>query len=177
MTTSTLTVLMPAVCVALAASVLAVVPPNGAQDKLTAGAAREEIVALYAQWGRARVSFDEEAIERMLDPEFYVLLDGRRISREEFVTMILRKSPDRQLTRFDVDVLTVQQDGDGWTAVISEKIEIAITAADGSIQKAYSFWVTRDGFRRKADRWVITSSEAIGYENWRGGQSPPFRNW
>ena len=85
MTTSLLNFLMPAACVALAASVLAVVPPNGAQDKLTAGAAREEIVALYAKWGRARVSFDEEAIERMLDPEFYVLLDGRRISREEFV--------------------------------------------------------------------------------------------
>ncbi len=121
MTISMLNSLMPVVFVALAASVLAVEPPTGTQDKLTAGAAREEIVALYAQWGRARVSFDEKTIETILDPEFYVLLDGRRISREEFVMMILRKSPDRQLTRFDVDVLTVQQADDGWTAVIQRK--------------------------------------------------------
>jgi hypothetical protein len=168
---------MPAVCIALTASVLAVVPPTGTQDKLTTRAAREAIVALYAQWGRARVSFDEETIETILDPNFYVLLDGRRISREEFVTMILRKSPDRQLTRFDVDVLTVQQADDGWTAVISEKLEIAITDDDGSIQKAYSFWVTRDGFRRKGDRWFVSFSEAIGYENWRRGERPPFKDW
>lgn len=120
---------------------------------------------------------DEEAIESMLDPAFYVVVDERKYSRDEFLTMILQKRPNRTLTRFDAEVMTVRKVDDGWTVVITEKIEVEITSDDGTKQKAYSFWVTRDGFRKEGDQWIVTYSEAIGYENWLPGSKPPFENW
>ena len=119
----------------------------------------------------------EETFEAMLDAAFYVVVDERRYSRDEFMTMILRKDSDRKLTRFDVNVLTVRKAEDGWTAVITEKIEVERTAEDGTVEKAYSLWVTRDGFRQDGDQWIVTYSEAIGYENWFAGTKPPFEDW
>ncbi len=183
MTVSTCTYVLAAICVSLASSVLLGVvsvaePQNGgSQDEMSAATARKEIGAMYERWGRARVTFDEETIEAMLDDEFYVLLDDRRISWEEFVKMALRKMPDRKLIRFDADVLTVQRAEDGWTVVITEKLEVEFTDAEGKTQNAYSFWVTRDGCHKEGEKWMVTYSEAIGYENWRTGEQPPFKDW
>ena len=178
MTMFTRTYVLTAVYVALASSMLlGVVSAVGLQDEMSVATAREEIGAMYERWGRARVSFDQETVEAMLDDAFYVLLDDRRISREEFVNMVLRKIPDRQLIRFDADVLTVQRAEDGWTVVITEKLEVELTDDEGTTHKRYSFWVTRDGCRKEGDKWMVTYSEAIGYENWRTGKRPPFKDW
>ncbi len=178
MTVSTCTYVLTAVCVVLASSMLlGVVSAVGPPDEMSAATARAEIEAMYKRWGRARVSLDEETIEAMLDDAFYVLIDDRRISREEFVKMVLRKIPTRQLTRFDTDVLTVQRAADGWTVVITEKLEVEVTDAEGKTHTRYSFWVTRDGCRKEGDTWMGTYSEAIGYENWRTGKPPPIKDW
>jgi len=73
--------------------------------------------------------------------------------------------------------LTLQEDGDDWTVVISEKLEVDFVDEHGKAQKGYSFWITRDGCRKTGDRWQVTYSEAIGYEKWRPGTRPPFRDW
>jgi hypothetical protein len=141
-----------------------------------AATVRAEINAMYDEWGRARVEHDKAALEAMLAPEAYVLLDGQKISREDFLRGASQVNPGVRLTRFDADVLTVQQADEGWTVVITEKVEYAISAPDGEIQAAYGFWVTRDGCRKQEGKWLVTYSEAIGYENWRGAR-PPFGDW
>ena len=137
--------------------------------------ARDGIRAMYAEWGRARIVFDKEVVERILAPEFYVLLDGEKIARDRFVAMVTQKGRGpAQLTRFDVEILTVQRAKDGWTLVIGEKLEYEIP---GGEEKVYSYWVTRDGCRKEGEKWVVTYSEAIGHETWRSGSKPPIEGW
>ncbi len=71
-------------------------------------------------------------------------------------------------------MLTVEPSADGWVAVIEEKLEYE--RADGK-GKAYSLWITRDGWKKVDNRWVVTFSEAVGSESWRDGAKPPFRDW
>jgi len=138
---------------------------------------RAAINAIYAKWGRGRVEYDRSTLDSILTTDFYVLLDGKRLLRAEFLDLVLRKAPDRSLTRFDVDVLTIQRTEDGWTAVIGEKIEVSSSGADGRTERRSSYWVTRDGFRLDGDKWLISFSEAIGYENWADGVEPPVVGW
>ena len=77
-----------------------------------------------------------------------------------------------KLLRFDATVLTVQRTQDGWVAIIHEKIE-----RETPHGKEYSLWITKDGWRKEGDKWVITFSEAAGWENWRDGEKPPFQDW
>ena len=123
------------------------------------------------------MSVDKETIEKTLAPDFYVLLDGRKISREQFVSDITRDRSDSRLTRFDVEVLTVQPAEDGWTVVITEKIEVELAGVEEGPSKLNSLWITRDGWRKEDGQWLVTYSEAIGYENWMPGTKPPFEDW
>lgn len=177
MTASIVNCLMPVACVAVAASVLAMAPAAAPQDDLNAQAARHGIETAYKGWGRARISYDEEFIEATLAPEFYVQIDGQKSLRAEFISAILRKGPNRRLTRFDVDILTVQRAEDGWIAVIGEKVESEITAADGATRTVSAYWVTRDLWSKDGDRWIAHYSEAIGYQRWPDGEKPPVPNW
>lgn len=135
---------------------------------------RAELTEAYSNWGRARVEIDEEAYESTLAPDFYVLLNGERVSREGFLGMISRPSG---LTRFDVEVLTVRPKDGAWEAVIAEKLEFEGQAPDGSTQRMCSLWITRDGARQVDGEWQFLYSEEIGHENWRPGTSPPFADW
>jgi len=138
---------------------------------------RKEIDAMYEEWGAARVSLDREKMEKILAPEFYALLNGRKIPRDEFVQRVSEKRQGSTLTRFDAKVLTVQRTKDSFTVVITEKIEFEITGPDKKPLKVYSFWVTRDNCRKEDEKWIVTSSEAIGYENWKPGTAPPIQDW
>jgi hypothetical protein len=146
-------------------------------DELTPVAARAEIKAMYDQWGRARVELDKETLDSILAPDFYVSLYGRKLTRETFLSDISRKRPGTRLTRFDANILTVQKTETDWTVVISEKLEVTMDGPDGRAQKACSFWVTRDGWRKEGDKWLVTFSEAIGHENWAPGTTPPIQGW
>ena len=137
---------------------------------------REEIVAMFDAWAEARVAFDRETMEAILAPDAYVLVDDRKISREEFLGMISQPRAGSRLVRFDVEVLTLQQTSEGWTAVVAEKVEYRATGPDGESQTAYGFWVTRDDCREDQGKWRVTKSEAIGRQSWRGTQ-PPFLDW
>jgi len=160
-----------AVMLAVIASVArAAGPPSRAEG-------RKILVELNREWGRARVAIDRAAFERTLAPDFYVQLKDQRLTRKEFVDEISSPSPRARLTRFDVEVLTVEpvgDSGDEWVAVIEEKLEL--TPSDGR-PKAYSLWVTRDRWKKFGDRWMALSSEAIGDELWRNGEKPPFPSW
>ena len=154
----------------LASAARAAGPPSRAEG-------RKILVELNREWGKARVGFDRAAFERMLAPDFYVQLPDRKLTRKEFLDEISSPSPRARLTRFDVEVLTVEpvgDSGDEWIAVIEEKLEFV--PPDGR-PKGYSLWVTRDRWKKFGDRWMALSSEAIGDELWRNGEKPPFASW
>jgi Domain of unknown function (DUF4440) len=142
--------------------------------RLTPAEARKGIAEANREWGKARVAFDRPTFEKMLAPDFYVALEGKKVPRQEFLEMISTPSPGSRLTRFDVRVLTLQPWEDGWAAVIEEKLEFE--RADGK-GKSYNLWITRDGWKKVGDRWVAYFSEAVGNEAWRQGATPPFQDW
>jgi hypothetical protein len=142
--------------------------PNMSTDK-----ARAIIVDLNHQWGKARVELDRPTMEKMLAPDFYVQLYGQKMSRKEFLDTITKPAG---MTRFDVDVLTVQWRGDHWSAVIAEKLEAEGTGKDGKKHHGYSLWITRDGWKQVGDHWVALYSEACGNEQWRD-TAPPVPHW
>jgi hypothetical protein len=143
---------------------------------LTPAEARRIIADGNRHWGRARVALDRAAFERTLAPDFFVQLPDRKITRQQFLDMISSNPPGGKLVRFDASVLTVEPSPSsvGWVAVIQEKLEYE--QADGK-GKVYSLWITRDGWKKSGERWVVTFSEAIGHESWRDGAKPPFRDW
>ena len=146
------------------------------QPALTPVEARKIIADGNREWGRARVALDTAAFERTLAPDFYVQMPDKKISRKEFLDMISSNPPGAKLVRFDASVLTVEPapSSDGWVATIQEKLEFERT--DGK-PRVYSLWITRDTWKKLGDRWVVTSSEAIGDEFWRDGTKPPFGDW
>ena len=151
--------------------------PAPKEGQVTAAAARAAITEQYEAWGRARVELDRQTLDSILAPDFHVLLYGRKVSREQFLNDISRERLGARLTRFDADILTVQQAEAGWTVVIREKLEITMMGSGGKPHKACSLWVTRDGWRQTGDKWVVTYSEAIGHENWTPGTKPPISDW
>lgn len=164
--------------VLVAASVIIQAQPRAPKPaETTLADARAAIGATYLRWGRARVEIDKKALDSILAPDFYVSMYGEKLSREKFLAEISTKKPGVRLTRFDVDVLTVRKTERGWTAVIAEKVEFAISGSGSEPQKACSYWVTRDGFSNDGDELLITFSEAIGHENWAPGETPPIRGW
>lgn len=147
-----------------------------AAPQLSLAEARRIIAEGNREWGRARVALDTAAFERTLAPDFYVQMPDKRISRKEFLDMISVSPQGAKLVRFDASVLTVEPApaSGGWVATIQEKLEFERT--DGK-PRVYSLWITRDTWKKLGDRWVVTSSEAIGDEFWRDGTKPPFKDW
>lgn len=139
--------------------------------------ARAAIQAGNVAWGRARLGYDRDAFERMLDPTFFVRLPDRTLTREEFINLISSRPPEGGLTRFDATVLTVQQDRDFWVAIILERIERVSPADRDAAGTQRVLCVTRDGWRWEGDRWTVLFSELIGEERWTEGEVPPAREW
>ena len=110
-------------------------------SSFTAAEARKVIAEGNRRWGKARVEYDKKTYEEMLSPDFYVLIQGRKLTRQEFIDAISVQRPGIKLTRFDATVLTVQQSEGIWVAVIQEKLEM-----DSSDGKVYSLWITRDAW-------------------------------
>jgi hypothetical protein len=139
--------------------------------------ARKAIQDGNIEWGKARVAIDKDTFEKMLAPDLYVQLSDRRLTRQQFIDLISSYPPGVSLTRFDASVLTVEPNGDGWVAIILERIELERKGPDGKTEKEYAAWVTRDGWRKvSSDKWVILFSEEVGHENWKR-TAPPLANW
>jgi hypothetical protein len=138
--------------------------------------ARKSIAEGNIEWGKARITLNKAVFQSMLAPDFYVQLADKRLTRKEFLEMISDVNPNLKLARFDATVLTVEPSGDLWSATIKEKLEIDILAGPHKGEKAYSLWVTRDKWREESGKWMITSSEEIGHEDWVGA-TPPFQDW
>jgi hypothetical protein len=140
-----------------------------------AEAVRDEIAAFNAAWDEARTSYDVEAFERMLAPDFWVQIGPQKLTRAEFIAQIAKPQPAARLVRFDTQLLTLRQEQGDWYGVITEKLEIELTRPDGGTGRIYSLWVTKDGFRKGAEGWKCLSSEALGWENWNA--PPPIPDW
>ena len=138
---------------------------------------KSQLEARYDSWSEARLAYDREALEEMVAADFHVLLYGREISGEQFLSDVSKRNPRGSLTRFDASILTVRPSDEGWTVVISEKLEIKIKDDDGEILTVHSFWVTRDGWRMEEGSWKVTFSEAIGHQSWKPGVKPPIAGW
>jgi hypothetical protein len=146
-----------------------------------ANSVREVAIKGYRKWGDARVAYDRETLESMVAPDLYIQLADRRITGEEFITTVSQKRPGAALTRFDVDVLTVQKTPDTeneWVLVIQEKLEWKVDGAgEDQAPVMYSVWITKDGWRFVDGKWLITFSEEIGHEYWRGPAKPQIEGW
>lgn len=142
--------------------------------QLTPAEARRIIADGNIAWGKARVALDQATFQKMLAPDFYVQLPDQKMTRQEFLDRISAHPPNGRLTRFDARVLTVAPSADGWIALIQEKLEYERSDGKG---KAYALWITRDGWKKIGDRWVVTFSEALGNQFWRDGEKPPFKDW
>ncbi|NOG55424.1 MAG: hypothetical protein HND57_14070 [Planctomycetes bacterium] len=153
------------------------------EQAMTPAAVRDAAVAGYRKWGDARIAYDREALESMVAPDLYIQLADRRITGKEFLDTVSQRNPRAAMTRFDVDVLSVQKKADSeneWTLVICEKIEYSLVNSDVKGPVFYSLWVTRDGWRLTEDgTWLITYSEEIGHENWQGAGDgkAPIEGW
>ena len=139
--------------------------------------ARKGIEAAYRIWSKARTDYDRTTLEKSVTPDFYVQIGKERLSKQLFLDQVLQKSNTSRLTRFETDVMTVQKVGDVWVAVITEKLETELTGPDGKKFKIASFWITRDGWKKEGDRYLATYSEAIGWERWGAGETPPIKGW
>jgi glyoxylase-like metal-dependent hydrolase (beta-lactamase superfamily II) len=152
-------------------------PPPGVFDDATI---RAELTAVNKAWSAVRLGYDSTAAERLLTPDFYVMLNGQRVTRQEFIGMVSRRQPGVRLVRFDNPVLSITKDAtkEEYVAAVLEKLEYERPRADGSgSDKTYSLWITRDGYRRVGSVWQIMFSEAISSQNWTGGKTPPFPDW
>jgi glyoxylase-like metal-dependent hydrolase (beta-lactamase superfamily II) len=152
-------------------------PPPGTFDDATI---RPELTAVNKAWSAVRLGYDSAGAERLLTPDFYVLLNGRRVTRQEFIAMVSGRQPGVRLVRFDNPILSITKDAtkDEYVAAVLEKIEYERARADGSgSDRMYSLWITRDGYRRVGSTWQIMFSEAISSQNWSGAKAPPFPDW
>lgn len=140
---------------------------------------RAQLTAVNKAWSAVRLTFDSAAADRMLTPDFFVLMNGRRVSRQEFIGMVSQRQPGVKLARFDNPILSITKDADKdeYTAAVMEKIEYERPREDGSgVDRMYSLWITRDTYRRVGSGFQIVSSEAISSQNWLG-QKPSIADW
>jgi len=143
-------------------------------------AIRAELTAVNKAWSAVRLAYDSATAERMLAPDFYVVLPAQRLSRQQFLSSVAQRPPGGKLARFDNPILIITKDAnkEEYVAVVVEKLEYERPRADGSgVDKMYGLWVSRDGYRRVGSGWQIMYSEAIGFQNWAGGKKPPLADW
>jgi len=146
----------------------------GAQSApaVSADEARKAIQAGYAEYAKARLAVDVNAVERILAPDFYFQNPVRKYTRQEFIDTV----PKLKITRFDASVLTVEPRGNDWSVLIFEKVEVETKDKDGKTSKGYRVLVARDGWRKLNDtQWTLLSSEPLGQQRWT--ETPPIANW
>ena len=78
------------------------------------------------------------------------------------------------MTRFDVDVLTVEPDGDAWVAVIEEKLELVPSDGGATAYSALDHAGPLEEVRRPLDGALVGGRR---HESWRNGEKPPLRDW
>lgn len=152
-------------------------PLTRPRPPIQAAEVREELAAFGAEWDAARVAHDSAVFDRHLAPDFYVQLGATRMTRDEFIEEISAEKPNARLVRFDSELLTLTREQTAWTAIVLEKLEFETAGKDGTREKSYSLWVTKDRFLEDGERWLTLSSEALGWETWTRGQVPPFEDW
>ena len=82
-----------------------------------------------------------------------------------------------KLTRFDNQVLTVEQDGDTSVGLVLEKLEFERQTENGQTVTEYAMAVTRDGWKKFGNDWKALSSEVVGLERWKNGERPSMKDW
>jgi len=154
-------------------------PNSRPPDQFDDADIRAQLTAVNKAWGTVRLGYDSAAADKMLTSDFHVDMYGRKVPRQEFITMVSTRQPGVRLVRFDNPILSIfkEPNKEEYTAAVMEKIEYERPHEDGSgADKMYSLWITRDTYRRVGSGWQIVSSEAISSQNWMG-RKPPFADW
>ena len=63
------------------------------QEALTPAKVRTAVTEVYTTWGKARVAKDKETLNSIMAPDFYALLDGKRIGRAPLAVSDRRIGP------------------------------------------------------------------------------------
>jgi hypothetical protein len=150
-------------------------PPGVFDD----GTVRPALTAVNKAWSQVRLTYDSAAAEKLLTPDFYVQINGNRMTRQEFIRSVSQRRPNAKLVRFDNPLLSITKDAnkEEYVAAVMEKLETEVARTDGGVDKIYSLWITRDGYRRVGGNWQIMFSEAVSFQSWGNGQKPPFSDW
>lgn len=150
-----------------------------AQDstKLDKSQVRDIAARWNDEWAKARLAVDTAAFERLLPSDYFALMDGERMGREEFIAGISAPPAGVKLRRFDVRILTVSESADGWSVLVQEKLEIDRTSPEGVTVTTYHLWIIRDLWKQVDGRLRLASGEVVSTEGWRGGTRPPFIDW
>jgi glyoxylase-like metal-dependent hydrolase (beta-lactamase superfamily II) len=150
-------------------------PPGVFED----AAIRPALTAVNKAWSQVRLTYDSAAADKLLTPDFYVQINGSRMPRQDFIRSVSQRRPNIKLVRFDNPILSITKDAnkEEYVAAVMEKLESEIARPDGGVDKSYSLWITRDGYRRVGSAWQIMFSEAVSFQSWGGGQKPPFTDW
>lgn len=141
---------------------------------------RPALTAVNKAWSRVRLAYDSAGAEQLLGDGFYAAVRDQRLTRQEFISRISRRSATTTLVRFDNPIMTIvkgEKPGE-WAALVQEKLEYDRLAPDGTKAKSYSLWYTRDTYRQVGpDQWVILSTEEAMHQSWPAGKKPPFPDW
>lgn len=139
-------------------------------------AVRAELAEVYKHWDKARIAIDTGTLESTLGPDFFVVLQDGKHSRQEFLNMITHPQANVDHLRFESRILTLNRQDDDWITIITEKTEVVVRPSDKIQFRGFSLWVTRDRWHKAPDgSWRAKSSEWIGNESWR--DNPPFPDW
>ncbi len=146
---------------------------TSAVDKV---AVRAELTEVYRHWDKARIAVNNQVLTDTLGPDFFVVLEDGKHTRQEFLTMITAPQPNVDHLRFESHILTVNRKDDDWVIVVSEKVEVRVKPAGKDPFLGYSLWITRDCWHKSSDgAWKAKSSEWIGNESSK--DKAQFQDW
>lgn len=138
--------------------------------------ARKEISAAYDTWDKGRIANDPVSLGKILASDFTTMAGDKKLNKEQTIALVTAKTPNFTLKNIWTQVMTVTQEKDKWTAVVSEKLEGDAKGPGGKPIKLYLLAVYRDIWSLTGEQALLATSETVGTELWRD-TAPPIRNW
>lgn len=127
----------------------------------------QQIRSLQNQWMQAWVDQDRNTIEKILAPEYQLIVSSmpdRPITREQWIGMLPRYTAEG----FKYEKMAVRIFGD--TAVVSSLLTPSNAKVDG-VNRSFRFFIT-DVWNRRDDRWqVVGRYSSMPEENTASSQA------
>jgi ketosteroid isomerase-like protein len=135
---------------------------------------RKQIADAYAAWDTASVAGDIKTMTDILAPDFTSIQGTQKATKDEAVKALTRTAIIVKTDRLTTQIFTLTQNGDQWTAVISERLEADMKTPRAG--KLYAQFVYRDTWRQTGKQWLLVTSEGIGSEYWRNTTPPDWNS-